>query len=132
MSPPLPPFSPEQAPTHPHCICLSGLTDAQLKLAQLLGALSVVEWLTVEAQSAVSGPAGDPPLRDYLAKLQAGLVKAQGRCLNSAFPRREWLGSYVASVAASLQVPLSMSAAFGLGALSTAGAGKAKANPYGD
>ena len=44
----------------------------------------------------------------------------------------EWLGVYVADVAASLQVPRSMAAVFALGALSTAGAGKAKANPDGD
>ena len=86
MNSALPPLSPP--PTRPHCVCMSGLTNAQLKLMQLHGALSVVEWLTVEAQSAVCGPTGDPPLHEYLIKLQSGLVNAQGRCLNSAFPRQ--------------------------------------------
>lgn len=86
MNSALPPFSP---PTRPHCVCMSGLTDAQLKLMTLYGALSVVEWLTVEAQSAVCGPVGDPPLHEYLLKLRAGLVNAQGRCLDSAFPQKK-------------------------------------------
>lgn len=44
----------------------------------------------------------------------------------------EWLGAYVADVAASLQVPINMPAAFALGTLATAGAGKATMNPHGD
>ena len=44
----------------------------------------------------------------------------------------EWLGVYVADVAASFQVPLNMPAAFALGVLATAGAGKARMNPHGD
>ncbi len=44
----------------------------------------------------------------------------------------EWVGVYVEGIAASMQVPLNMPAAFALGALATAGAGKARVNPHGD
>ena len=73
----------------PHCVCMSGLTDAQLKLLNLNGALHVVEWLAVEAQHAVCGPSptGNPTLHGHLLKLQDLLVRAQGLCLNSAFAR---------------------------------------------
>ena len=47
----------------------------------------------------------------------------------AAFP--EWLGVYVADVAAALQAPLDMPAAFALGALATAGARLASINPHG-
>lgn len=42
-----------------------------------------------------------------------------------------WLGVYVCDLAASLQVPISMPAAFALGTLSAVGAGKARIQPYG-
>lgn len=88
MSPALPPVSPRPAPSRPHCTCMTGITDAQLKLMNLHGALSVVEWLTVEAQHAVFGPApiGNPLLHEHLLKLQLLLTRAQGLCLNHAFP----------------------------------------------
>lgn len=85
----LPPFRLEAAPLRPHCTCMSGLTEAQLKLMNLHGALQVVEWLTVEAQHSVIGPApmGNPALHELLLKLQHLLLRAQGLCLNSAFPQ---------------------------------------------
>ena len=63
-------------------------SNAQLKLLALYGALQGVEWLVVEAQCAVAGPApmGDPQLHPYLLKLQMGLARAQGHCLNHACP----------------------------------------------
>lgn len=85
----LPLFKAEPAPARPHCVCMSGITEAQLKLMTLHGGLQVIEWLTVEAQHAVTGPAplGDPALREHLLKLQHLLTRAQALCLNSAFPQ---------------------------------------------
>lgn len=56
---------------------------SRLKLMALYGALEALEWLVVEAQAAVKGPApvGDPELHEFLLKLQLGLSRAQGRCL---------------------------------------------------
>ena len=56
---------------------------ARLKVMALMGALQALEWLVVEAQRAVEGPApvGDPELHEFLLKLQLGLSRAQGRCL---------------------------------------------------
>ncbi len=87
----LPPWKTEPGPSRPHCTCMSGITEKQLKLMALHGALGVVEWLTVEAQHAVHGPApiGDPALHERLLKLQLLLTQAQGVCLNHAFPERK-------------------------------------------
>jgi hypothetical protein len=56
---------------------------SKAKVMALYGALQALEWLVVEAQVAVSGPApmGDPALHEFLLKLQLGLSRAQGRCL---------------------------------------------------
>jgi hypothetical protein len=68
---------------------MSGITETQLRLLTLHGGLQVVEWFTVEAQHAVAGPApmGDPQLREHLVRLQQVLHRAQGFCLNNAFPK---------------------------------------------
>ncbi len=67
------------------------LTPAGLKLMSLYGALQGVEWAVVEALVTVAGPAplGNPALHDQLLKLQLGLVKYQGICLNAAFPKEK-------------------------------------------
>lgn len=59
------------------------MSDGRLKVMALYGALQGLEWMVVEAQHAVLGPAplGDPALHEYLLKLQLGLSRAQGRCL---------------------------------------------------
>jgi hypothetical protein len=68
---------------------MTGLTDAQLKLTALNGGLQVVEWQVVEARQTVAGPSpmGDPALHEWLLQLQDGLRRAQGRCLEHAFPQ---------------------------------------------
>lgn len=70
------------------CACGVEVTDSHLKLMTLYGALQELEWLTVEAQHAVSGPSpmGNPALHDSLLKLQLELTRAQGVCLKHAFP----------------------------------------------
>lgn len=82
------PLREDAPPTRTHCVCMSGLTDAQVKLATLYGALQVVEWLAVAAQQAVAGPApeGKPELHEQLLKLQLGLVRHRALCLEHAFP----------------------------------------------
>lgn len=77
------------APTHEHCVCMSGLTEGQVKLLELSGALQVVEWLACEAYSAHAGlaPVGNPDLADYLKKLQLGLCRAQQWCRENGWKR---------------------------------------------
>jgi hypothetical protein len=67
----------------------NSVTDKQLKLMTLEGALAVVEGLTVDARLAAEGPVpmGDPAAHEFLMKLQHWVVRARGLCLNHAFPK---------------------------------------------
>lgn len=83
----LPPTKLEPASARAHCTCMSGLSDSQMKLMTLYGALHVAEWLSVEAQHAHAGPApfGNPEVYERLLKLQFELTRAQDFCLTRAF-----------------------------------------------
>ncbi len=87
MSSPFLPPTRLEALGRAHCTCMSGLSDSQLKLTTLHGALHVVEWLAVEAQHAHAGPApiGNPEVHERLLKLQLELSRAQEFCLTRAF-----------------------------------------------
>lgn len=69
------------APAAP-CACLSGLTEAQVRLLELGGALEVVEWLACQAYQANADPvaSGNAEVADYLKKLQLGVSRAQHFC----------------------------------------------------
>jgi len=72
-----------------HCTCMSGLTEPQVQLLELAGALRAIEIQVVEAVGAFSGPPpiGDPTLRERLLKLQLLIVQAGEFCREHGWKR---------------------------------------------
>lgn len=78
-------------PTHRHCTCMSGLTETQVKFLELAGALSVVEWLTIETKNAHAGPVpiGDPELFAQLERAHLLIVQLIAFCRQHGWKRGE-------------------------------------------
>ena len=74
-----------------HCTCMSGLTEAQVKLLELGGALGALEVLAMSAHFAHTGPApiGDPALAARLEKLRLLIVQAIEFCREHGWKRGE-------------------------------------------
>lgn len=69
------------SPVSGHCHCLSGLTEEQVKLLELRGALQVVTWLASEAKAAHDAPPNaNPEVAAYLERLTLGLTRAEDFC----------------------------------------------------
>ena len=74
-------------PSWPDCPRCGDLTDRQMKLLSLNGALRAAESLVLEVLSEAEGPAplGAPDLFEQIRWLHALMIQVQGVCLSFAF-----------------------------------------------
>ncbi len=72
-----------------HCVCLSGLTEAQAKLLEMAGCIGAIEWIALEASFALSGEpvaGGDPVGHRELERFRLELSRMRDFCRRLAWP----------------------------------------------